>query len=236
MDVDQGTVTVEKVVAIALDCFATGGFDDTRLESIAQRSGMSKRMIHYHFGDKRGLYVKALQLAIARLRPDPSEMALETEVPVEAMGKIVNAIYDCMVEEENSVRLVTMENLFGQADMLRGAPLADQSSVVLQMERILMMGQDAGAFRPGIAAVDVYAIVASLCMFRVTNRATFANLYGTDMTDEENLDGMRRLVRDAVLAFLTSNMRNTGGMSYLVGTFGQTDGGAQSIYEDHSSL
>lgn len=230
-DLEHGTVTVDKVVAIALDCFAKHGFDDTRLESIAQRSGMSKRMIHYHFGDKRGLYVRALQLAIARLRPDAQEMTLESTVPVEAMGQIVDSIYERMAGEENSVRLLTMENLFGQADMLRGSPLADQSSIVLQMERILMMGQDAGAFRPGIAAVDVYGIVASLCMFRVTNRATFANLYGTDMGDEDNLEGMRRLVRDAVLAFLTSNMRNTGGMSYLVGTFGQTDGGAQSIYE-----
>ena len=68
-DTEAGIVTTDRVVEVALHSFATHGFDETRLEAIAQESGMSKRMIHYHFGDKKGLYLQTFYLAIAQLRP-----------------------------------------------------------------------------------------------------------------------------------------------------------------------
>ena len=49
---------------------------------------MSKRMIHYHFGDKKGLYQRCLVLAIKQLRPTITEMELDSEVPVDGVQKI----------------------------------------------------------------------------------------------------------------------------------------------------
>ena len=53
-------------------------------------------MIHYYFGDKQGLYVRALQLAIKLLRPLPQAMELDSTVPVDAVVKVVEAIVDQM--------------------------------------------------------------------------------------------------------------------------------------------
>ena len=47
----SANVTVEEVIAVAITQFSTDGFDGTKLEDISRASGMSKRMIHYHFGD-----------------------------------------------------------------------------------------------------------------------------------------------------------------------------------------
>ena len=58
---------IDSVVDIALDMFARGGFSQTKLGAIAKETGMSKRMIHYHFGDKKGLYAKAIRRALERL-------------------------------------------------------------------------------------------------------------------------------------------------------------------------
>ena len=202
--------------AVALEHFARYGYDETRLDTIAQESAISKRMIHYYFGDKQGLYVRALQLAIKLLRPLPQAMELDSTVPVDAVVKVVEAIVDQMASHPMAVRMVVLENLFGHANMKNATPLADQSSIVLQLDKILMLGQDSGAFRPGVSALDVYAIISSMSMFRVTNPATFANLYATDLRSEDNAAGMKRLVVDAVLSFLTSNMQPHGAMSYLV--------------------
>ena len=214
-DQDTTTSNIDKVVEVALETFARQGFEDTRLENIAHDSGMSKRMIHYHFGDKRGLYIRALRLAISQLRPEPQALELDSTVPVDGVRKVVEAIFRQMAAHPNAIRLLLLENLFGQADMANSNPLADQSSVLLQMDKLLMMGQDAGAFRPGISALDVYTIISSMCVFRIAYPAAFKNLYHINLKDEENNVGMQRLVVDAVLAFLTSNMRNSGGMSYL---------------------
>ena len=42
------------------------------------------------------------------------------------------------------------------------------------------------------------------------------NLLGVDMSSQANTDGMHRLTVDAVLAFLTANIPDSGHESYLV--------------------
>ncbi|MDO4910355.1 MAG: TetR/AcrR family transcriptional regulator [Corynebacterium sp.] len=210
---------VENVINVALEVFGRNGYSETRLDTIAHESGMSKRMIHYHFGDKKGLYTRALQLAIEQLRPTPDKMITDSVVPAEGIRAVVSAIYDQMAAHPKALRLLTLENIFGDVSMLYAPPLADQSNILLQTDRILMVGQDAGAFRPGISALDVYALINSLCLLRLGGRATFKNLYGTDLHSKQNLAGLKQLVIDAVLAFLTANIESNGQMSYLQGEF-----------------
>lgn len=208
------------VLETALEMFATLGFSDAKLDEVARRAGMSKRMIHYYFGDKKGLYRLCLETAVQRLRPSQEAMTLETNVPVEGVRKLVEAVYQTYVDNPFAVRILAMENLHHYAQVESSAPLSDQSEISLQLDRLLMLGQDAGAFRPGIAAQDVFTLIASLATFRIESAATTLNLYGIDLLDEENTAGMGRLAVDAVLAFLTSNIKSDSSMSYLSGVQG----------------
>ncbi|MEZ2122839.1 MULTISPECIES: TetR/AcrR family transcriptional regulator [unclassified Corynebacterium] len=227
-DTEISGTTAEQVVAVAMESFARHGFEDTRLEAIAQESGMSKRMIHYHFGDKRNLYVQALLRAVTLIRPDASEMELPSTVPVDGIRKIVQVICRRMFAEPAAVRLILLENLFKHAEVTGASPLADQSAVLLALDRLLMLGQDSGAFRPGISALDIYTVISSLCAFRTSNRDTYLNLYDVDLADDTNTAGLERLAVDAVLSFLTSNMPGTGTMSYLAV-------GGREYSDDHDS-
>ena len=208
-------VTQEVVLDVALKHFAELGFAEARLEAIAQESGMSKRMIHYHFGDKKGLYLSCLQLAVAKLRPSAAEMELDSGVPVEGVKKIVEVVFRHYIAYPEAVRLLVVENLMEYAHVIDRQPIADQSSVTLQLDKLLMLGQDAGAFRPGISAQDVFALITSLAIFRLTMHKTTVNLYGVDMTDRHNTAGMARMAVVAVVAFLTSNLKNSQEISYL---------------------
>ncbi|MBV7281831.1 MULTISPECIES: TetR/AcrR family transcriptional regulator [Corynebacterium] len=208
-------VTPEHVVKVALRTFATHGFKDSRLKAIASESGMSKRMIHYHFGDKRGLYVRVIQRAIADLRPVIDEQALETAVPVEGMRSMAEAIYDQITAHPLAARLLVMESQQNQANMELSGPFADQSQAMLHMEKLLMLGQDSGAFRPGISVIDIYTIIIAPTLMRSTYYSAYLNLYNVNLLSQENTEGMRRMAVDTVLSFLTSNMQSSGGMSYL---------------------
>ena len=81
----SANVTVEEVIAVAITQFSTDGFDGTKLEDISRASGMSKRMIHYHFGDKRGLYLQSLNSAMDSLQPPSDQLVIDSAVPVEGM-------------------------------------------------------------------------------------------------------------------------------------------------------
>jgi TetR/AcrR family transcriptional regulator len=47
--------------------FPEGGFDGVSIEEIAERAGVNKALISYHFGGKRGLYVAGLESAFAEM-------------------------------------------------------------------------------------------------------------------------------------------------------------------------
>lgn len=222
-------VSPEAVLNTALSTFAALGYSDSKLETIAKESGMSKRMIHYHFGDKGGLYHRCLEKAVNNLRPTEAEIQLESAVPVDSVRKVVEAIVRCYVDNPDSVRMLLMENLHRWGEVDVSTPLDDKSAVILQLDKLLMQGQDSGVFRPGISAMDVFTLIVSLAIFRVSNRDIMINLYGMDPMDEDNTEGMARMATDAVLAFLTSTIDSADTVSYLKASRVDT---AQDVEED----
>lgn len=208
-------VAVERVVEIATEEFSHKGFAETKLDTISRASGMSKRMIHYHFGDKQGLYQKALAHAAELLAPNVALMETDSAVPVEGVRKLVDTIFDQYVAHPEAVRLLTQESVIQSLETTQNAAVTDLSELSLHLDKLLMKGQDAGAFRPGISANDVFVLIASLAMYRTTNKDMMINLLGLDMTNETNTEGMRRMIVDAILAFLTANIPDTGQESYL---------------------
>ena len=214
------TNTVAGVVEVAIEQFSELGFPETRLDAIARLSGMSKRMIHYHFGDKKGLYHHCLVEALTRLTPEGEELITDSTVPVEGVTRLVDAVYRRMVEHPEAIRLLTLESLHRTLDIAELSNLLSQTEVALHLDRLLMLGQDAGAFRPGIAAEDLFYMIGSLTFYRVTNRDMMANLFDIDTTGEANTEGIHRMTLDVVLAFLTANLADSPHDSYLVSDLG----------------
>jgi len=209
---------IDAVVAAALSSFARRGYSETKLEALAKNTGMTKRMIHYHFGDKKGLYVRALGLALQQVAPPADILNRSHAVPVEGMRRFVDALYFAFMDNPDAVRMVIRDNLdpvLGDDGVELAAGLPGATDVTLHVERLLLAGQDAGAFRPGISAQDVLVLISSLCFFRVGNAVTALNVGHVDVERQRNVEGMRRLVIDTVLAFLTSNIPDSGYESYL---------------------
>ncbi|MEH0147340.1 TetR/AcrR family transcriptional regulator [Corynebacterium sp. Q4381] len=206
----------EEAVAVALAMFARDGYEGTKLDAVARACGVSKRMLHYHFGNKAGLYQRALSLAMERVAPPERLISRNYAVPVEGMRRFVDATFHSFRDHPECVRLLLRENLDPTTDVDDSGSDAREHSVLLHLERILMQGQDAGAFRPGISADDVLALTVSLCEFQVAHTATAYTVSRIKVDDPRNVEGLRRLVIDTVLAFLTSHIPHSGYDSYLV--------------------
>ena len=208
---DSGSV--EHVIDVAIAEFSEHGYADTKLESVSKLSGMSKRMIHYHFGDKKGLYQQALATAAQRLNPPEGSLEVNSSVPVEGLRTLVDWIFRQHIKHPEAIRMLTMESSHGVLESSH--PLVDISEISLHLDKLLMLGQDSGAFRPGISANDIFTLITALSMYRVTNHAMMSNLLDIDMHTHNNTEGLHRMAVDAVLAFLTANIPDTGFESYL---------------------
>ncbi|AKK11651.1 TetR/AcrR family transcriptional regulator [Corynebacterium uterequi] len=240
-DTATSTVSPDHVVEVAMRAFAERGFDDTKLDAISRESGLSKRMIHYHFGDKRGLYQQCLRTAANLLQVPEGELQLDTDVPVEGVSALINAMWDRFVAHPVCLRLLVMENYRAVFDPAEASPIESVAPMTLYLDRLLLLGQDSGAFRPCISAQDIFALICAIVFFRSTNHAPMLNLYGIDLTNAANTEGMRRLVIDAVLAFLTAQIPDDGHPTYLTAEAEDSDrrsekGAASNLYDDDSAL
>ncbi|HTY88597.1 MAG TPA: TetR family transcriptional regulator [Candidatus Acidoferrum sp.] len=72
--------TRERILAAALQEFAARGFAGSRVDAIARRAAINKRMLYHYFGDKEGLFRAVLRRKIAErqawaesLSGDPTE-------------------------------------------------------------------------------------------------------------------------------------------------------------------
>lgn len=225
---------VHRAVNVALHLFATHGYAGTKLETVAKEAGMSKRMLHYHFGDKKGLYRAAMHRAAYTFSPPKDFLERSFDVPVEGVRRFVDSIFHQIVQHPDSVQLFLRENLDPVLDAGEITTVWNDDSIIMQMERLLLMGQDAGAFRPGVSSVDIGLIIASTTFFRVANQYTMDHFGAINLFSPENIDGMRRLTIDAVLAFLTSTIPDSGHSSYLTVTL-PADMLPDSVPSDHPS-
>lgn len=57
----------EAILAAALDAFAAGGYNETSLEDVAERAGISKALIYEHFSSKRDLFQALLDTYVGEL-------------------------------------------------------------------------------------------------------------------------------------------------------------------------
>ena len=69
--------TRERILDVALDCFASLGFDGASTRTIATGAGVNQGLIPYYFGTKDALWREAVDLAFARLREGMGELGAE---------------------------------------------------------------------------------------------------------------------------------------------------------------
>ena len=202
------------VLVAALQEFTAKGYADARLDTIAASSGVSKRMLHYHCGDKMGLYRATWQHVLETVRPNDEAMRTHSTVPVEALQHVVGIIYDCFSANPLAVRFIIQENIHPVLPLEDTQGIGGQSPIVLEFDRILLLGRDYGAFRTDISALDLYILVLSLATFPTLHQRTFENLYGIEMTSTVLADKLREFAQDTVTSLLTSSPRNAPGSSY----------------------
>jgi TetR/AcrR family transcriptional repressor of mexJK operon len=93
----------EELLDKALDLFFLHGYDRTSVEAITATAGMAKRTVYLRFGDKKALFIAALQRAIERWM-----------VPIERLQK---AECDSLEESLLAIGQILVDNLLSPAGL-----------------------------------------------------------------------------------------------------------------------
>lgn len=175
-------LTKAAILAAARAEFCERGLDGARVDAIAERAGVNKRMLYHHVGNKEALYCAVLAEAYREIREGERALRLDDYDPVRAMDVLVRFTFRHFLDKPWFIRLLTTENL-NNARYLKRLPEMRElhSPLVAEIGRLIERGGRAGVFRTDVDPVQLYISIAALGYFYVANAATLSEIFGRDL-------------------------------------------------------
>ncbi|MGE4450053.1 TetR/AcrR family transcriptional regulator [Castellaniella sp.] len=201
-DTDRSQAAILKA---ARDEFTEHGFAGGRVDRIAVRAGVNKRLIYYYFGNKDELFLSVLEHTYADIRQAEQGLHLDALEPVEALRTLVRFTWRYFLDHPEFLSLLASENLSRASHLKQSGKIREMHSPLVQLlDRLLERGRAQGLFRAGIDPVQLYISIASLGFFYLANNHTLSVIFGRDLRAVEALDERLAHMTDLVVGYASS--------------------------------
>ena len=199
-DADRSQLTI---LAAARDEFAEFGLGGARMDRIAERAGVNKRLIYYYFADKESLFEAVLEQAYLDIREEERQLRLLDLPPAEAVRKLVEFTWNYYLAHPEFLTLLNSANLHKARHLAQSQRARELNSPLIEMlGEILERGRREGTFRGGVDPVQLYVSIAALSYFYISNNYTLSAVFGRDLlSSKAQAERLSHMV-DVVLGYL----------------------------------
>lgn len=190
--------TKTRILDAAEEEFAKGGLLGARTESIAAKTGVTKSMIFYHFGDKEGLYSAVLERAVSQRVASIQKTDIHNIDPEIALKNFVETFLRDLSGNSHLPAIFFYEGIQNKGRFYSQIAI---TSLYTPIVDILRRGTEAGKFRdvdPLHAAVNI----VGMCVFYYCNIDNVKHLWpaGTNPLSEEMKEMHRRMAVEQTVA------------------------------------
>ncbi|MEY4447949.1 MAG: TetR/AcrR family transcriptional regulator [Limnohabitans sp.] len=170
------------ILNAALEEFALFGLGGARIDRIAERSNLNKRLIYYYFTDKDQLFQAVLESAYEQIRESEKKLNLQALPPSAAIRTLVEFTWNYYLAHPEFLTLLNSANLH-KARHIQDSPNARalNSPLIELLGQILEKGRLSGEFRGGIDPVQLYVSIAALSYFYLSNNSSLSAIFGRDL-------------------------------------------------------
>lgn len=193
----------DRILAAALQEFAARGFDGAKVDRIAERAGLNKAMLYYHFRSKRALFLEILRGQFGAVA-DAAEAVRDSGGPPDVkLRRFAETIARQGLARPHFPPMWLREIADGGRHV--------DASVILEFRRvlgaltaILADGQKAGTFVAAHPFIVQLGLIAPLMFFAASTplRERAGQLMPPPMASPD-LDTVIRYVQDSTLAVLS---------------------------------
>jgi AcrR family transcriptional regulator len=195
--------TQARILAAAKAEFAKKGLAGARVDEIAARAKINKRMIYHYFQSKEDLFLAVLEGAYGDIRAAERGLDLEHLEPEEALDRLVAFTWTYYLKNPEFLRLINSENLHRAQHLKKSKKIQEMHSPFVKLiADLLERGIAKGVFRAGIDPDQLYISIAALGYYYLTNRFTLSVIYGQDLGAREALDRRLAVILDTVRAYV----------------------------------
>jgi AcrR family transcriptional regulator len=176
-DRSQGTI-----LAAARGEFAEFGLGGARVDRIAERAGLNKRLIYYYFEDKEKLFQAVLEQAYRDIREQEMQLHLRDMEPVAAVRRLIEFTWDYYLAHPEFLTLLNSANLHRARHLAESRRAKELNSPLIEtLAGVLERGRRDGTFRGGVDPVQLYVSIAGLSYFYLSNSHTLSAIFGRDL-------------------------------------------------------
>ena len=198
--------TQQAILRAAMAEFAEKGLGGARIDAIADRAGINKRLIYYYFDGKDPLFLAALEQTYADIRSAEQALHLESIEPVEAVRRLVAFTWRHYVEHPEFLNLLNSENLHRARHLKQSKRIREMNSPLIQtLGEVLERGRRDGVFRGGIDPVQLYISIAGLSYFYLSNNPTLSTIFGRDLMSAKALAERLSHITEVVMGYVLRN-------------------------------
>jgi AcrR family transcriptional regulator len=183
--------TREALLAAGADLFAERGYEGVPVWAIAEKAGVNKAMISYHFGGKRNLYLAIIEATFAEIVSQVERLADSQAPAPEALRGLVALVGDVASRRHPHFCTMMLRELLAGGPHLDPKTAAMPLRVLAAVKRLVERGVREGAFRPVDPLLTHLSLVGSLVFF-----------FGTARFRERILTGDRRVAPPAADAYV----------------------------------
>jgi AcrR family transcriptional regulator len=195
--------TSAAILDAAVKEFTERGYEGARVDNIADRASINKRMLYHYFGNKQALYVAVLESSYAAIRSAEHGLHLSDRDPIEGMTDLVLFTWRYYLAHPEFLSLLNTENLHRAKFLKRSARIFELNSPLIERISVLLeRGVEQGVFRKDLDPLKVYVSIAALGFFYLSNRWTLSTVFRRDLLAKDAVENWGRHMVDVTLSYL----------------------------------
>jgi len=199
-DADRSRLTL---LAAARDEFAEHGLGGARVDRIAERAGLDKRLIYHYFESKDSLFLAVLEDTYRNIRLAEQRLHLVDLPPAEAVRRLTEFTWNYYLEHPEFLTLLNSENLHRGRHLEQSKRARELNSPLIQtLADILERGRAEGIFRGGIDPLQLYISIAGLSYFYLSNNHTLSAIFGRNLLSPKARSERLSHMCDVILGYV----------------------------------
>jgi AcrR family transcriptional regulator len=162
--------TRDALLAAGTELFAESGYDGVPVAAIAEKSGVNKAMINYHFGGKRQMYRAILHATFAEIVARAEKLPDSPGRAPDLLRDLVGLIADAAATRNPHFPAIMLREVLAGGQHLDREIIAYPLRVADVVRRIVERGVREGSFRAVDPLLTHLSLVGSLLFFFASGR------------------------------------------------------------------
>jgi AcrR family transcriptional regulator len=166
----DAAATREALLRSGTELFAERGYDGVPVWAIAQKAGVNKAMISYHFGGKRKLYLAIVSATFADIVASVERLAESRRPAPEVLRDLVAAVGEMATQRHPHFCTMMLREVVAGGKHLDPELIDKPARILGAVQRIVARGVQEGDFRAVDPLLTHLSLVGSLVFFFATAR------------------------------------------------------------------